>query len=300
MKLFDLHCDTLTELYDKQECLSANSCHISLSRITRYAAWRQVFAVWSHHDLSDDENFERFFRVTDYAAPMLRDAAAAHAVIPYLGVEGGALLGGKIARLDRLFRAGVRILTLTWAGENCIGGAHGTNSGLTAFGYAVLARCLTLGILPDVSHASDTMFWQTLSFVRQNGGALIASHSDCRALCDHPRNLTDSMLRALFAADSLCGLNLCPAFLSSDHADAEAAASHVLHMLELGGEGHVCLGCDLDGTSLPEGFAGIDDLYRIADRLAAHSLTDAQIEAIFFGNAASFFDRHGITPVCGS
>lgn len=300
MNLFDLHCDTLTALYDRHETLHKNTCHISLSRASCYRDWRQVFAVWSRHDLSDDENYARFFRVIETTAPMLRQAVSSVALVPYLGVEGGALLGGHSRRLDHLFAAGVRILTLTWAGNCCIGGAHDTTDGLTAFGYAVLARCLTLGILPDLSHASDTMFWQTLSYVVQNRGALLASHSNCRALCNHRRNLSDSMLRALFSADSLCGLNLCPSFLSEEKASAQTASSHVLHMLDLGGEGHICLGCDLDGTALPEDFQGIEDLYRIADCLAAHGLTDLQIDALFFGNAASFFDRHGIAAFCGT
>ncbi len=296
-KLFDLHCDTLTELYDKNETLANNSCQVSLSHAAVWRQWHQVFAIWSRPESSGEENYKRFWKVREAMLPELQKGKQ-YGLTSYLAVEGGDLLCGSIERLDRLREAGVSILTLVWTGKSCIGGAHDTDIGLTDFGADVVRHCFACGMIPDLSHASDAMFYEVVSMAKEAGKPVIASHSNCRSLCGHRRNLTDTMLRELFSLGGICGINLYPPFLSNGMSTPETVADHILRMLSCGGEGKICLGCDLDGVErLPLGIAHIGDLAKIADVLLAGGLTEQQISGIYFDNAASFFAQSGISPL---
>jgi membrane dipeptidase len=133
-------------------------------------------------------------------------------VAALLGVEGGHAIENSLERLEALFRRGVRYLTLVWnngndwAGSSLDARRHG---GLSAFGREVVARMNALGMLVDVSHASDNTFWDV---VTASTRPIIASHSCCRALAAHPRNLTDDQLRAVARTGGVVGINFFPVF----------------------------------------------------------------------------------------
>ena len=114
-------------------------------------------------------------------------------------MEEGGVLNEKQERLEELYRLGIRLITLTWNYENCLGYPNSRdgevmNRGLKAFGLEIVERMNALGMLVDVSHLSDGGFWDC---IRVSRAPIIASHSNARALCGVPRNLTDDMLRAL-------------------------------------------------------------------------------------------------------
>jgi membrane dipeptidase len=145
----------------------------------------------------------------------LAAAAAAGEVAALIGVEGGHAIEASLERLRELHALGARYLTLTWNNNNewadacCSPPVHG---GLTAFGRDVVREMNRLGMIVDVSHVADTTFWQVLEVSRS---PIIASHSNARALCAHPRNLTDEQLAALGQSDGLVGVNFYPGFLDS-------------------------------------------------------------------------------------
>jgi membrane dipeptidase len=145
-------------------------------------------------------------------ADQVRAAAARGHVAALLGVEGGHAIENSLEHLETLYRRGVRYLTLVWnngndwAGSSLDARRHG---GLSAFGREVVARMNALGMLVDVSHASDNTFWDV---VTASTRPIIASHSCCRALAAHPRNLTDDQLRAVARTGGVVGINFFPVF----------------------------------------------------------------------------------------
>ena len=189
---------------------------------------------------------------------------------------------------------GVRLLTLTWNDPCPICGACGTEDGVSDFGYKVLVRCRELGIIPDISHASDKTAHDVIDFCEQNGCICIATHSNSRAVCEHERNLTDELFKRMVKLGSVVGISMAPQHLNkSGAADISDIVRHIEHYLELGGENTVCLGCDFDGIgSTPHGIGSVSDVYKIADELTklgySHDLTDK----IFYRNAHGFIDRY--------
>jgi membrane dipeptidase len=245
-------------------------------------------AFWSDNSLDGDENYRIFREAYQNLLPMLGQEERFHAV---LAVEGGRLLNNDLSRLDVLRACGVRILTLVWGGLCCMGGAHDTDEGLTDFGRQVVDRCFDLGIVPDLSHASDKMFYETATMAKERGKAIIVSHSCSRAVCDHSRNLTDEMAKITADLGGIIGVNLVIPHLGDD--TVEQVCRHITHFASVAGEDHVCLGCDLDGTAhLPQGIKNVGDLTKIADGLRKNSHSEAFIEKVFYTNAQTFAVKH--------
>ncbi len=147
----------------------------------------------------------------------LRRAKRDGKVAVFVGVEGGHAIQGSIARLRRLHAAGVRYMTLTWNnGNSWAGAAAGTNNtrtaGLTAYGKQIVREMNRIGILVDISHVSDSTFWDA---IRTTTKPLIASHSSARALSMHRRNLTDSMLVAVAKTGGVVNVNFFSQFIDS-------------------------------------------------------------------------------------
>lgn len=295
MKLFDLHCDTLSECYYHHYDLRANDeLHISLDRAEKtYDKYAQLFAIYSRNGKADDDNFGDFFHILENAKSRL---VPNDKFTPYLAVEGGKLLGGDIARLDVLYNAGVRFLTVVWGGDTCMGGAHDTDNGLTDFGRKAVKRCFELGIVPDVSHSSLKTFEEVYDMACDFGKPIIATHSNSRTIRDHARNLTDEQFRKIVGLKGLVGMNMYWVFLTANETcTVDTVVSHIEKFLLLGGEDVIAMGGDLDGIDHgPEGISGVQDMIKIADRLAQLNYSDELIDKIFYGNAASFMERNCI------
>ena len=181
-------------------------------------------------------------------------AIAAGKIAAFLSIEGGEALAGSLGVLRMLYKVGVRSLTLTWNGRNELGdGVGASGKGLTAFGRAVVREMNDLGMLVDVSHLSERGFWDAMKVSTQ---PLIASHANCRALCDHPRNLTDAQIRAVAGQGGVIGVTFVPDFLGGETPSVDNVLDHIDHMIAVGGEDCVGLGSDFDGTKeLPAGLA---------------------------------------------
>jgi membrane dipeptidase len=157
---------------------------------------------------------------TDVAS--IRRGVAKGLLVSLIGVEGGHMIEGKLAVLRDFYRLGVRYMTLTHSFHTEWADSSGTGEplpagqgGLTPFGEEVVREMNRLGMMVDVSHVSDETFWDALQVSK---APLIASHSSCRAVFDHPRNLTDDMLRALAAKGGVVMINYYPGYT-----DPEAA-----------------------------------------------------------------------------
>ncbi|HJC75092.1 MAG TPA: membrane dipeptidase [Candidatus Mediterraneibacter faecavium] len=231
------------------------------------------------------------------ASAKKRTAAKAERTAGILTVEEGGVLNGRLSRLDELHEKGVRLVTLTWNYENCIGYPNSRDrnimeKGLTDFGIQTVERMNELGMIVDVSHLSDGGFWDCMKYSRY---PVAASHSNSRSLCRHPRNLSDEMLRALGEKGGVAGVNFYSEFLrerrgKSDggRASADDIADHALWMIDKAGEDAVALGTDLDGfdpDSLPAGIQGVQDIGRVWDAMRRKGITPRQLDKIAYGNA---------------
>lgn len=310
----DLHCDTALELYRKEQQLQTNRLAISLDKAAAYHRYAQFFAVWGSYKRTDDQIFEDFITVSDHfdrlitenagicrvrTADELAKAWQDGKVAAFLAVEDARLLAGNIDRLDELDARGVKYLTLMWAGESCIGGAHNTDAGLTEFGKEVVRGCFSRGIIPDISHASAKSADDILTLAEQAGCPVIATHSNAYAVWGHSRNLRDEHFKRLIALDGIVGLNLCAHHVkdcdNEGYARPEDMIPHIEHFLSLGGEDHIAIGGDLDGASLPEGISTVDDVKLLAEVMSSRGYSDELIQKIFSGNALRFIERHVTT-----
>ncbi len=287
MKLFDLHCDTLGEIFRRGETMFDNTCHIELNKaFSALESYMQVMAIWSENNLSDDENYSRCLRNLDYAE---KHIFGIENFTPVLAVEGGKLLGGKIDRLGTLAERGVKIFTLVWKGNCHIGGAYDNKNGLTDFGKEVLEACFELGITPDLSHSNDEICDKALDMAKDARKPLIASHSCARSVYPHPRNISDAIARGIAELGGVVGVNFVSDHLGSR--STENLIKHIDRIYNVCGEGAVCLGTDLDGTSdetLPLGIKNIGDIGVLYDALAQKYHSERICDAVFYTNAQNF------------
>ena len=350
MRFFDAHCDAIMhfEEGDYDFVAGEGRGHMDLPRLLAAGHCAQVFAIFAPasyypgrdlrayaeaaiaaiHDWADASGGR--MRVARSVAedldptvvsspPPLLTSAPLHALI---GLEGADPLEGQAENLRHFYDLGVRLVIPAWDDNVFSGSSAGPGDGLTAEGFKLVELCQELGVMVDVSHASDAAFAQIRQIVR---GPFVASHSNCRALSPAPRNLTDAQIRALAERGGVMGINLAPDFLSSEYlaawdavmapvrgADAatrqklrEAAgpqlraiplpglewiARHVRHAIDIGGEACIGLGGDLDGISfMPAGIDGVESYPRIPEALAAAGLTEAQIEKVCWRNMARVF-----------
>ncbi|MBR6768354.1 MAG: membrane dipeptidase [Clostridia bacterium] len=285
MVYFDLHSDTLYEAYHKKVSpFSGNSLSAPVDALS-FANYR-VLAVWSDQNLSDEEAYQDFFRILSHYNVAQGTRKTPSFCTPILAVEDARLLAGDLSRLDTLYAHGVRILTLTWQDTSCIGGAWNTSEGLTRFGKDAVEKALSLGMAIDLSHASDTTFWQALDICHSLNSAPMASHSNSRTLCHHKRCLTDDMFRAITALGGIIGVSFVPYHLSNQSsASRQTVLSHIKHFLSLGGEDAIAIGSDFDGVdSLPQGLEHITRIEDFAECLAKETSSEIA-EKILWQNA---------------
>lgn len=280
----DAHCDTAMQMYLHGLPLDSEKLHCHLPAVKRMGKLAQVFAFcttcWKteeqpqalyrnalanlHRELelhSKDAilcgNSSDVFAAWDRGVPL--------AVIPAL--EGAEAIHCDPGLLEEAARDGIRMISLVWNHENALGGSHVTGGGLTAQGREFVRRAQKLGILIDVSHGSDALFYDVCEISER---PIIASHSNSRAVCAASRNLTDDMFRCLVELGGCAGTNLYGPFLQTEGVPSlDSVRKHLEHFLDLGGAGHLCLGGDWDGMDkLPDGVTGVDGWPKLIQTLS--------------------------------
>ena len=249
MKYFDLHCDTLEKCVSTTQVVEKNECSVDVAKLSKFDFACQVYAAFMHDSLSSKEALESFNR--QYSLYKFTDFKKTGHI---LSVENAALLDHSIYRLHYLYHCGVRVLSMTWNGENSMAGGSDTDLGLTSFGRQVIKECQSLGIVIDISHLCDKSAYETISRANE---PIIATHSNSRAICNHKRNLPDDILKSVFQSKGLVGLNLHIPFLCDDYFPGnnvyEQIVRNIEKMLRLGGENCISLGTDFDGGQMPKG-----------------------------------------------
>ena len=304
MDFFDLHCDTITTALHQSCDLDCKYLDISFPKSEKILRHCQCFAIFCPDVISGDDafnyytmskhffndqlkKFSQYFEQAKNADDINRITESGKTAA-MLTVEGGRILGGKIERLEELYNDGVRMMTLTWNGENEIGkGSTEQTFGLKPYGIEVVKEMEKMGMVIDVSHLSDAGLDDVLKNV---DCAVAASHSNLREVCGHRRNLTDEYFKEIVRRRGIVGINFYKAFLNDDEEKASLydVAKHIERMLMLGGENAVCMGSDYDGCDVVKGVEKMKDIPNLYD-LVEKEFGNELAEKIFWKNAYSFF-----------
>ena len=199
-----------------------------------------------------------------------------------LGIENGIAIDGNLDNLKHFAERGIVYMTLCHNGDNDIcDSAKGnqTHNGVSKFGKQVIKKMNKLGIVVDLSHASEKSFYDALKISKK---PIVCSHSSCRALCDHPRNLTDDQMRALAQKDGVMQITLYPGFLRTEgEATVEDVLAHLEHAIEVMGIDHVGIGTDFDGDGGVRGFANSSYIINFTRMLLARGYSHNDISKIW-------------------
>ena len=202
-----------------------------------------------------------------------------------LGIENALALNGNLQNLRHFAQRGVVYITLCHNGDNDVcDSARGCNThgGLSMFGEQVVREMNRLGLMVDLSHGGERSFYDALDVSSQ---PIVCSHSSCRALCDHPRNLTDDQMRALAQHGGVMQITVYPGFLVKDgEATVLDALDHLDHAVSVMGIDYVGLGTDFDGDGGVRGLADASEMLNFTRMLLARRYTERDIQKIWGGN----------------
>lgn len=203
-----------------------------------------------------------------------------------MGIENGYAIGKDIKLLEEFQKMGIVYVTLCHNGDNdiCDSARKSNNEhgGLSPFGREVVAEMNRLGMLIDLSHAGEATFWDVLKLSEK---PVVCSHSSCRALCDHPRNLTDEQMHALADKDGVMQVTIYNGFLrTDDKATIEDVVRHINHAVEIMGVEHVGIGTDFDGDGGVPGVASASDVLNLTRALLREGYTKEQLRLLWGEN----------------
>lgn len=311
MKVVDMHCDTISDLWRRRregdpQSLRKNGLHIDLEKLQKGDYLLQNLAMFVFLGREPDplvnvleliDEYERQLKENrDLIAPVLcyddiEKNAKAGKISVLLTLEEGAVFKGNPAVVRSLYRLGARMATLTWNFENELGFPGispkneplvGAEYGLKPAGIEVVREMNRLGMIVDVSHLGDAGFWDVVKYC---DGPFVASHSNARAVCGHNRNLTDEMIGALADKGGVMGINFCGDFLNPNgKSRVEDMIRHMKHIRDVGGIGCIGLGTDYDGIDGALELYDASQMPRLAEGMERAGFSASEIEAVFHGN----------------
>lgn len=312
--IVDFHCDVLSKLLENEKLPfagggtpegTAGGLDVTWERLSESGTLLQTFAIYIPEKLGKSidpilKSVDLFIRHIIQEPGMafvrtrgeLRQAQVDGKTGALLSLEGVDGLQGDFTALRILYYLGVRALGLTWNHANWAadGVMEPRGGGLTAKGRQLVRACNELGIMLDVSHLTDKGFWETVECTSR---PLIASHSNSRKICPHPRNLTDEQFRTIVAMGGRVGITYVPWFVSSEgDASVAGVVRHIDHMCGLGGEKHIMLGSDFDGIArhIP-GLAHPGEVERLIEHLLRH-YNEEQVRGFISDNALRYLEQH--------
>jgi membrane dipeptidase len=305
MSIIDFHCDTIMKLMDKSEesALKENNFSVDINKLKKAKSLAQFFALFVELDeVSDpleycllmvDKFYEEIGKNSEDIAlatnhKQFMDNMNKGIISAFLTIEEGAVLKGQIEQLRNFYRLGVRLITLTWNFPNELGfpnkDEEHRHKGLTNFGLEVVSEMNNLGMLIDVSHLSDGGFYDVAKHSKK---PFVASHSNARAISNHPRNLTDDMIRILAQKGGIMGINFEKHFLGHNELSrVEDMVAHITHIRNVGGIDCISIGTDFDGIdSSGLEIKNIGEIDILCRALSKNNFSEEDIEKIFYKNA---------------
>lgn len=307
MKVFDLHCDTLYKAVTQSHGFSSSDYEIQTD--VDFEKYLQCFAVWIPDEMTVKEGRELFDKAREvlhfeckkneinfiHSFGDIKRSFENNNKSSMFTLENCKIINNDISYIAYLAKSGVKIATLTWNDTNCIGDGAMTDGakGITNFGKRAVREFENQGIVIDISHASDSLFYDVADMAQK---PFIATHSNSRAVTNHKRNLTDEQAKIIFERGGIIGLNFHNAFLNDipNKACIEDIVKHAEHFLELGGINSLSLGSDFDGGTLPYDIQNNKNLYEIYNLFSQKNYSNAIIDKIFYKNAVNFFENFDI------
>jgi membrane dipeptidase len=284
--------------------------HVDLPRLLESGVDLQIFAVYIQPEYKIERALHRALQVIDRFYKELHDhedkmmlftkvsdvrEAEKHGKIAaMLSIEGGEAVEADLGILRMLHRLGLRAMTLTWNERNQIADGAGegrTKGGLTNFGVELVKEMNNIGMVVDVSHLSDPGFFDAIETTTK---PVIASHSNCRAICNHRRNLTDDMIKILADNGGVMGMNFSAAFVdeNKEKATLERVLDHVGHIVKVASVDHVGIGSDFDGIeNTPKGLEDVTRMPYLTEGLLKRGYKEDDIRKILGENFLRVFSE---------
>ncbi len=226
----------------------------------------------------------QYLSIARTAADLYEDKRKGRKSIMF-GIENGLALSHDLQNVRHFAQRGVVYITLCHNGDNDIcDSARGCNThgGVSRFGHDVIREMNDCGLMVDLSHAAEKSFYDALQASRT---PVVCSHSNCRALCDHPRNLTDGQLRDIAECGGVVQITLYPGFLRTQgEATVMDAVRHLEHAIDIAGIDHVGIGTDFDGDGGVRGMADASEMTNFTRLLMERNFSERDIEKIWGGN----------------
>ncbi|MDE7439232.1 MAG: membrane dipeptidase [Clostridia bacterium] len=264
MKYIDLHCDSATVCFDKGYALSNGSLHVNLQKLGTSECFAQCFAIFTDGANARDK-FEEYYNFFSASVRQYRLTLADcfHTLISpqqkpcaILTVENLGFTEGNEEEIVALKDRGVLMASLVWNNENDLAYPNGSAGGLKPAGRKTVELLDELKIIVDLSHLSDG---GTDEILKNRKIPTIASHSNARAVCNVPRNLTDKQIKSIADCGGVIGVNFCKKFLGEGD-PFDCVLRHLKHLINIGGEDVVAFGSDFDGIPTVDGLEGCEKM----------------------------------------
>lgn len=316
-RYIDLHCDTITMLHYPKENLISNKRMVTISDMEHGGTLVQCFSAfvptgYFPKPIRNKMAWNSFKRIADKKDELLR--LHSDSLINVLSVkdierckhdnkigvlftiEDAGVIGEDIAKLKTAYDRGVRIASLTWNHENTLAFPNSVKpavmkKGIKSFGIQAVEEMNNLGMIIDVSHLSDGGFRDVAKTSKM---PFIATHSNSRAVTNHPRNMTDEMIKALAEKGGVMGLNFAPDFLSSrkdKQSKINDMVKHILHIRNIGGSEILAIGTDFDGIHGKLEIGTPSDMPLLFDALLKAGLTQSELDNMKSANIMRVFNE---------
>lgn len=299
MKIIDLHCDTISAIYERNEHLYKNSGHFDIKRALTSSLAVQFFALFAMPQDSDTVLRNILLQIEKYNSEMEENSLYLYRVLSsddiknsenkdkigcVLHLEGGEALGINIEILYLLYRLGLRSMGLTWNARNYLADGVGEGKyagGLSKFGRQVVEEMEKIGIMLDLSHIAERSFFEALEVYNR---PVLVTHANARSLCGHIRNLTDEQLKALAGHGGVVGINQVSSFVKEQNANVDDLIDHIAYISNLIGPEYVALGSDFDGADSIV-MQGVEEYTEWEKLLKQRGFNNEETENILYRNA---------------
>lgn len=300
LPIFDAHCDVLFRM-ERDASLhfsDGEDLHINFKRLSFAGSKVQCFALFMLDTIPDELKFKTALNMIDLfydkvigSSSLLKpvrtkkdiEGLKENEIGAMLTLEGCDAIGTDLVKLRTLFRLGVKSVGLTWNNSNAVadGARESRAAGLSDFGRKVVRENNQHKVWTDVSHLSEAAFWNVL----EEADYPIASHSNAKTLCDHPRNLSDDQIKALLKKSGVIGVTFVPQFLTgTGQAKLTDILNHIDHLASLGGIHQIGLGSDFDGIEeTPENLSNFGEYPLLVNELLKHYKED-EVKGFLFNN----------------
>jgi len=301
MLIVDGHCDTIQKALDKNINLENETLSFNLKQAREKAPILQMMAAFINP--SYEKSFQRACDIIQHFERQLKKYPKELIQVKetedilrveqekkigcLLTIENGRAIEDKLENVDYFYNKGVKVMSITWNEDNLLGCGALTkqDNGLTQLGKAYIQKLEEKKMIVDVSHSSQKTFWDTMKIKE---GPIVATHSCCYSLCQHPRNLKDEQIKQIAKNDGMIGICYCTNFLSeTGKASTKEIAKHIAYIANLVGIDYVGVGSDFDGLGekeIPTDLKNIGQIDNLVQELRNIGFHENEIEKIMGRN----------------